>query len=222
MERKYDGNYDRKYVRWILNRLQCSKARREEIRKQLQSEILNGVENGEKPEDVWKRMGSPYEIAKEFNQSFSEEEKKKFRRERLLRRCGAAAAILLFLAAAAYWLLPRSVPLEQGGVFQAQEVQERAEQTVLLLGEGSYDEIRAYASDAMQPVLAEEKMDEIKANFGPDWGDFQSFGNLYMAQVRQMGSRSAVVQVYASYEQASITYTLSFDTNLELIGLWMK
>lgn len=65
-------------------------------------------------------------------------------------------------------------------------------------------------------------MDEVKSNFGTDGGSFQGFGNVYMAEVRQMVKRSAVIQMNASYENASITYTLSFGEDMQLQGLWMK
>ena len=49
---------------------------KEEIKRQLESDIGEALNTGEKVEDVISRMGEADEITKAFNQSFSEEEKK--------------------------------------------------------------------------------------------------------------------------------------------------
>lgn len=59
-----------KYVRLVVKKLKCSKGKREEIRKQLEADVRAEAENGEQLEDIVERMGSPEEIAEEFNSSF--------------------------------------------------------------------------------------------------------------------------------------------------------
>ena len=156
------------------------------------------------------------------SQDLTQEEKKEYKKKQRVFRFLTAAALLLILFVIVFRMMPKNIPLEESDIFQADEVQELAEHTVLLLGEGNYEEIQEYASEDMISVLTKEQMDAVKEQFAPDWGEFQSFGNLYMAEVRQKGVRSAVVQMNASYEHTSITYTVSFDENMQLIGLWMK
>lgn len=55
-----------------------------------------------------------------------------------------------------------------------------------------------------------------------DWGNFQSFGNYYMADVKQMGRQLGIIQMNASYENTSVTYTISFDKEMKLAGLYIK
>ena len=65
-----------KYIGKIVKQLTCSKKRKEEIKKQLESDIDEALSTGEQIEDVISRMGEAGEIASAFNQSFSEEEQK--------------------------------------------------------------------------------------------------------------------------------------------------
>lgn len=211
-----------KYIRRIIKKLTCSKRKREDIRKQLSSEILAAVENGEKMEDIMERMGDPAEIAEEFNSSFPDSEKKKYRKEKWIRRLSVLAVVIILLLLLAYWILPKSTALENSKIFHAEEVQAKAEEVIRFLNEEDFEALQDVSTDKIKPVMTKEFMDQAKSNFGADWGAFQSFGNIYLAEVRQMGKHSAVVQMSASYENASITYTLSFDENMELEGFWMK
>lgn len=85
-----------------------------------------------------------------------------------------------------------------------------------------YDTLQKESTEQMQSVMSRSFIEEAKRNFGTDWGTFQAFGNIYLTEVTQMGKRIAVVQVNASYEKISVTYTISFDEDMKLAGLWMK
>lgn len=211
-----------KYIRRIIKKLTCSKRKREDIRKQLSSEILAAVESGEKMEDIIERMGDPVEIAEEFNSSFPDSEKKKYRKEKWIRRLLIIAVIILFLAFLVYWMLPKSTSLENSKIFSREDIQARAEEVIQFLNEEDFEALQDVSTDKVKAVMTKEFIDQAKSNFGADWGEFQSFGNIYLAEVSQIGKHSAVVQMSASYENASITYTLSFDENMELEGFWMK
>ncbi len=71
-----------KFVKKIGKLLTCGKKRREEIKKELSTDIDAAIAAGEKEEDIIARIGKAEEIAKSFNQSFSEDELKVFRKER--------------------------------------------------------------------------------------------------------------------------------------------
>ena len=43
-----------------------------------------------------------------------------------------------------------------------------------------------------------------------------------MSEIRQRGQRYAVVQVAVMYENVEVTYTITFDENMKLAGLYMK
>ncbi|MDO4168979.1 MAG: DUF3887 domain-containing protein [Lachnospiraceae bacterium] len=211
-----------KYVRQIVKKLKCSKSKRAEIQKQLMSDIMIKMEDGMSIENIIEDMGNPKEIATEFNDSFSDAERKTYRKEKWRKRLIIIGVVLFILAFLIYWFLPKSTDLENSKIFDKEKVQEKAELVVQLLDEEDYDSLKKESSEKMQSMLSKSFIDKAKSNFGTDWGAFQRFGNIYLVEVNQFGKRNAVVQVNASYENASVTYTITFDKNMKLSGLWMK
>ncbi|MCF2641866.1 MAG: DUF3887 domain-containing protein [Lachnospiraceae bacterium] len=65
-------------------------------------------------------------------------------------------------------------------------------------------------------------IEDARRQVGSDWGEIQSFGDFYMSEIRQRGQRYAVVQVAVMYENVEVTYTITFDENMKLAGLYMK
>ena len=49
-----------------------------------------------------------------------------------------------------------------------------------------------------------------------------SFGTMYQAEIKQMGTTCIMTQVNVSYENVSVTYTITLDKDLRLMGLYMK
>lgn len=211
-----------KYLKQITKKLKCSKAQREEIKKQLASDIMDAAENGATEEELRKRMGTPAEIAEEFNRSFPDSEHKKYRIEKWRRRLIIAAAMLLLLGALLYWFLPKYKAVNQSSTFREDTVKAQAEYMVQLLNEENYEALQENASADLKKALTAEFIGTAKAHISDDWGTFISFGNFYMSEVEQMSQKYAVVQINASYENSSVTYTLSFDTDMKLAGLYMK
>lgn len=210
------------YVQKVGKLLRCSKAKRKEIEKQLMAEIQSEMEQKEDFSGLVKRMGTPKELAEEFNHSFSEEEKKKYKREKRIRNMGILAVILLLLAGGIYWYMPKTIAIEKSKVFQKETIQEKAKDVIQMLDDGRYEEVKAWSDGAMQKVLTEDMIKEAREAIGPDWGDFQSFGNAYMVQYMRMGKTMAVIEMNVSYENASVTYTISFNKDMTIAGLWMK
>ena len=78
------------------------------------------------------------------------------------------------------------------------------------------------SDEKLAEMMNKEEMDQAKSNFGDDWGEFQNFGEVYLIESTRMGQHSAIAQINASYENTSVTYTLSFNEDMELNGVWMK
>lgn len=211
-----------KYIRKIIKLLTCSKKRKEEIKKQLESDIDEALSTGEKIEDVISRMGQAGEIASAFNQSFSEEEQKQYRKEKRNRRLLQIIGVLAVLILLFWWTAPKNTLLSDSKVFDADVVEKKAETIIQYLNEENYSEIQKMSDEKIAEVMNKEEMDQAKSNFGDDWGAFQNFGEVYLIESTRMGQHSAIAQMNASYENTSVTYTLSFNQNMELNGLWMK
>lgn len=211
-----------KYVKQIMKQLTCSKQRKEKIKQQLTSEIDAAVTSGEKEEDVIKRMGKAEKIADSFNKSFSQEELKAYNKERRKKRIRDILVVMLVIAVGLWWMLPKNKVLEDSDRFRTDEVEAQAKEVVQMLDNGDYDGLREMAVDKLAPMINEEQMEHARDNLAEDWGKLLNYGSIYMVESVQRGQHSAVVQMSISYENASVTYTISFDKNMELNGLWMK
>lgn len=213
---------NKRYMRKLRKKLQCSGRRRKEIVRQMTLEVEARIEQGESEEEVLEQMGTPGEIAKEFNAAFSSEEKRKYRTEKWGKIAAVIIGVVLILVAGIYWALPKSYEIGKSKVFNEEEVRAQSEKVISLVGEEDYEALKECSSDKMREFFDGDGLREAKKLFGTEWGAFQGIGNMYVAEVRQMGKSSAVAQFNASYENVSVTYTLVFDENMRLQGLWMK
>lgn len=211
-----------KYIKKIGRLLTCSKKRREEIQKELASDIDAAIAAGEKEEDIIVRMGKAEEVAEGFNQSFSKEEIKVFRKERRIRRLIDILVVIVVMAVLFWWMIPKNTWLKDSKRFDEAAVQKQAEAVIELLDGGEYDGLRSMAEGKMAELINEEEMENARDNLAADWGEFQKYGSVYLIETTQRGQHSAVAQMTAVYENISVTYTISFDEDMKLIGLWMK
>lgn len=215
----------KKYIKQIMKRLQCSKEKKQEIEKQLFSDIMVEVENGEAEQDVIKRMGTPSEIAEEFNCSFSNEEKKKYKKDKLRKRIVtivfSIVIVVLVVAGGVYWALPKTYPITESRIFEEEVIKEQAIKVLQIVDAEDDEALKQVSSEIMQNYLKDEKIGSIKDLISSDWGEFQSYGNIYVVELRQMGQIAAVVQVTAAYENINVTFTLNFNQEMMLDGFWM-
>ncbi|MDO5410525.1 MAG: DUF3887 domain-containing protein [Lachnospiraceae bacterium] len=211
------------YVKSIVRRLKCSGKQKKEIRKEMESDIQTALERGESWEQIEKRIGTPAAAAAEFNENFSEEELKLAKRNRRLKIAAVIAAILAAVVILVWQLIPKSFSLnEQDGGFSKEQIVKQAEQVVHLLDADDFDALRAMSTKRLQQSMTKEILESARQQIGSDWGKFQSFGSVYTGGIDQMGNRIAVVQLVAVYEKKSVTYTISFEEDGKLSGLYMK
>lgn len=212
----------KKYVNTIIRKLQCSGSRKKEIRRELESNIGSALEQGETWEQIKTRMGTSAAVAAEFNANFSEKERKAARKNRRIKIVAIIAIILIVLAALIWWFLPKSYSLGEHGNFDGQAVINKAEEAVELLNADDFEGLKAMSTDKLKESMSKETLDAARQQLGGDWGSFQSFGSVYSSEIDQLGSWYAVVQLVAVYENRSITYTISFNEDMELSGFYMK
>ena len=168
-----------KYIKTIIKNLTCSKKKKEEIKRQLESDIGEALNTGEKVEDVISRMGEADEITKAFNQSFSEEEKKQFRKERRNRRFLPITGVLAVLILLFWWTVPKNTLLTESKLFDAEEVEKKTELIIQYLDEENYQEIKKLSIEKLADMMNKKEMDQVKSHLGNDWGEFQHFGEVY-------------------------------------------
>ena len=207
---------NRKYINQIIRRLKCSRKRREEIKRQLLSEV------DEERENSTQALENALEIAKEFNNSFSEEEKKAYKKEKLLKIAGLVLVLLILVAGLIWWMIPKQIWLEDSKVFDVNVVEAQAEAVVDYFGKDDYESLKEISDDKMREFLNTHDLESDKVLIGEDWGEQESVGKVYMVELTQRGRKSAVVQMHVQYENANVLYTISFNRDMELQGFWMQ
>lgn len=214
------------YVDKIVKQMQCSKSKKEEIRKQLLGDIRERVAAGESEEAVIAQMGTVEELAQEFNESFSAKERKRSRKSRSTKMIIITILVIIGLFAIAtallYWMLPKGTDISESSTFVKEQVEARVEEVINLLDDGAYDTLAENATEQMAGVLNDEDMDAAKQLVGDDWGARVELGMIYMQEVEQQGVHYVITQVAASYENVTVTYTITFDENMKLAGIYMK
>lgn len=209
-----------KYVKKIVRNLKCTGAKKKEIGDSLLSDIAARREQGEAMEQIMESMGSPEEIAEAFSQNLSDADRKAYKRRRIGMTIGQIVAALVFLSVLAWWMIPK--PAALGDDLSQEAVTASVEKVVVMLNQNDFDGLQELAVDELKSKLTQETMDEVRKNISEDWGEMQSIGKVYMQGLKQKGKVMVVTQVDAVYENVSVVYTISFDEDLRLGGLYMR
>lgn len=210
------------YVNKIVKKIKCSGKRRREIKRQLLSDISSELAGGEKLETIVGRMGEPREAAAEFNQNMPEAERRAYSRNKIIKVLAVIAVVIAAAICIFYWMLPKGAQVGESGVFTQSIVEEQVKQVVRELNDNDFESLTENASDAMKEALNQETIDDARSRISSDWGEFQSYGTVYMSEVEQKGRMFAVAQVSVAYENVSVTYTITFDEDMKVAGLFMK
>lgn len=213
-----------RYVNDIVKKVKCTGARKREIKNQLLSDIAARREQGESLEQVMESMGSAQEIAEAFCQDLSDADKKAYRRRRIALTAGvavvAAAAALVLFAFYIWWMLPKAVVVENN--FTEEEITAEIEKVIGLLDDNDFEALQEISVDEMRAVLTQETIDKVRQDIADDWGSRQSIGHVYIQGAKQRGVYIIITQTDVIYENISVVYTISFDEDLRLAGLYIR
>ena len=100
---------------------------------------------------------------------------------------------------------------------------ESAKKIITDMGNANYAAVISELNSDMKTVMTE---DYFKTNIAPIYtaaGEFKSFGNVTMAatQEESYGEYVSVV-VACRYANLALTYTISYNKDMQVIGLYMK
>ena len=211
------------YIKHVAKYLQCSPAKKQEITKQLDSDIEIALGEGKSLEDILTELGEPKTLAGEFNENLEDSGRKKTnKRSRIFIILGILLAGMVVATGWLYWRIPKQSDINKSKIFKAEEVQSLSEELIRLFSEGDYDSFDKYLSEEMRSVLEQVPPETIKSYIGEDWGAMRNVGNSFMAEVREIGKSYAIIQMNVSYENVSVTFTLTFKDNMTLYGLYVK
>jgi hypothetical protein len=210
------------YVNAVIKKIKCNGRKKEEIKRQLLTDIDMRMGQGERLEEIISEMGSVQEIADSFNETISPTEQKKYRRNKALKIILPIAVALILLSVFLYWMFPKGRDIEQSKYFDKAQVEAAMKETVTLLDEGASDALLENAIPQMQQYLDQAGIKKIKAVMSDDWGERQSFGAVYMTELVQGNQHLVVGEITVTYENISVIYRLTYDKDMKLAGLYVR
>ena len=104
---------------------------------------------------------------------------------------------------------------------QKEKYIEKAQNIITLFNEEKSDEIVELCDEAMKNALPKDKLSEIYTQIKSN-GDFEKFLEGEMTKVEQGGKTFTVVVQQAKYGKNTLTYTISFDNEDKLAGIFYK
>lgn len=152
----------------------------------------------------------------------SEEEKNVNSKNRTGMILLALATVVCFFAVFAWWLFPKASAVGTSGIYTEEVLEEKALQVVSLLDQNDFDSLRADATEEMKSVLTQAQIDQIRDQLSDNWGESISMEIFSVQEVKQQGKLYASAQVLAAYENITVLYTVSFDQEMRLAGIYMK
>lgn len=211
-----------RYVREVGKLLKCSSSKKKEVKAQLLAQINEKTDKGEPLDKVLGELGIPWDYANLYNDRFDRAERKKAKREKNIRRALIAAAIIAVIIVIARINLPSWSAIEDGGIFDAAQVEDEALRIIALFNSGDYDGLVESMNDEMQETLNAAKLSYAKAQFNGNFGAFKGIEEKAFSQAEQRGEKYAVAQIKASYENVTVSYTITFDADMKLAGIYFR
>ena len=125
-----------------------------------------------------------------------------------------AAALLLTLAACGGTKLPDG--------FDEKTVKEAATKFLDYLTAGEYDSGMDMMSEVMAAALSKEDLTAIMEDLDRQVGAFKEYKSIAVVGQTSQGVEYATAVVVASYEKRNVTYTVVFNTNMEIDGFYLR
>ena len=107
--------------------------------------------------------------------------------------------------------------------FNEAEVKQAAENVIALLNAQDSEGLRALFTTQMNTAITDEVLTQIYAALS-EGGSFETIESMIVAGSKDQSSgvEYAVVTAQAKYELRSFIYTISFDKQMKLAGLYYK
>lgn len=145
--------------------------------------------------------------------------KKKANRKRLVRKWISMAMVM---AAAVFWLTGcGSTKLSED--FDEEKVKTAAQEAIGYMVAGEYEECVGLMSEEMKAAVSAEILASNMEAVAGQKGAFQEYkSSSVIGQKDKDGTDYAVAVIVAAFEKGNLTFTISYDKNMQMIGFWMK
>lgn len=131
-------------------------------------------------------------------------------------------AIVIVVVGMFLWIQKQNSGLENSTIFSEEVVEAEMKNVIEILDKEDYDSLQAISDDTMKKSLTPEVWGEAKQQFSENWGALEKLGTIYLSEVEQDGVVLAAGQVKATYENVKVTYTIVFNQEMQLAGLYIK
>jgi len=106
--------------------------------------------------------------------------------------------------------------------FNEDEVKSAAKNVIALVNSQDTDGLRTMCTVQMRDALTDDVLKQVYAAIG-EGGTFEEVSDISVSEVTdKTNGECAVVVVNAKYANRSFTYTISFNKQMELAGLYFK
>ena len=145
----------------------------------------------------------------------------------MFRRGAAISTIALVIAVlvAGYVLSQiQKKSFELSGGFEKNKVISAAESAIQKMNDGSYEALMTMMSDSLKAQVSKEELataaDKVLAKAGP----FQAFetASITGSTDDSTGTKYAISEIVVRYMNRTVTFTVSFNTDMQITGFYMK
>lgn len=206
-----------KYLKLIMKNLKCSHKEKQRVLSDLKSDIENALENGESFEDIQKRLGTPYQLADELNENLTPVKKSKKKLIIIILLCICIIFVVGYFLIKS--LMPETMTIEESKIFHETELLQESEKVIINITKDDKTDLYQMFDDKMKTTDS-KKFDQAIKEIG-ELGQYQKITQSRFVCVKQK-ELIAVGEVVALYDHRSVTYTISFNENMQVIGIYMK
>lgn len=211
---------EEKYIREVLKQLNCSKKDKLKIKEDLKSDLQLALESGKTWQEIQESLGSPLDYANELNEEFAYSPKKS-RKKLIITIICIVIIVILAIVWAFNYFIPKTYPLSDSTIFKKDELQVQVDEVIDDLNNENYSALKIISSDELKAHINKKELNKAKATLG-NLGTYQKITNQEFYEVKAQGQTYALIEVVALYDVRSVTYTISFNEEMELAGIYMK
>lgn len=177
------------------------------------------MEDGETFEEIEKRLGTPSDFAKEFNENLSVV--KKINKKLIIGLGCCLLLIIVCFIGFQYQTSAKTKPIHDSKIFNVQEVYDSSIQVIDYLDKQDYQGLESMFSDILKKATNKDELFAAVDQLG-ELGDFKKMGDYEFVEYKDKSGIAAVGDVVVEYNKRTVIYRLSFDEEMKLIGLFMR
>jgi hypothetical protein len=109
-------------------------------------------------------------------------------------------------------------------IYDENIVTERAKEVVEMMNAQAFDKVNAEIRDDLQDQLTSSKLNEVIGAKLAEAGAFIEYQSITTLgqKSKASGEDYATVVLVGKYEKSTVVFTISMDSNLDIVGLYVK